>query len=171
MRLNLNFVRRSDDSGGSGYVEVGVSGLSNRDVRRLKGQRQALRTTTSHAGCGLSQRDSDRHLGDITEALVLIHCGDEAPGYRFETRRQMEAWFRKEGWVTPDDLDAWYGIVLEGGNDERINGWLAAWKAVGLARVHALLQSLNQVVARKLVSAGILTLLGNSAMSLLTYTG
>lgn len=112
-------------------------------------QRRALQMAST--GGGLTERHLSKHLGDITEALVLIHLGWEAPAYRFETRRQMEAWFRQQEWTSVDDLDAWYGIILEGGQDERVIGWLAAWKAVGAARVHGLLSSLDRIVANRMV--------------------
>jgi hypothetical protein len=107
-----------------------------RQRRRL----QTMRFAPSHL---------DKHLGDIAEALVQIHFEREVPAYRFATRKMLEGRLREEGVTGPEQLDAWYGIVLTGGEDERLASWLHIWKAVGLEGIHSMLRSLDRLVENR----------------------
>jgi hypothetical protein len=120
-----------------------VQRLPMRDFNRMVRQRRRLQNmhfVPSHL---------DKHLGDIAEALVQIHFEREVPAYRFATRKMLEGRLREEGVTGPEQLDAWYGIVLTGGEDERLASWLHIWKAVGLEGIHSMLRSLDRLVENR----------------------
>ena len=108
-------------------------------------QRQR-RTLGSSGEIGLSAREVERHIGDIAEALVMIHFPHEVTGYRFKTREMLEQRLVDEGVGSPETLDEWYGIVLRGGEDERLASWLHIWRSVGLEGIHSMIRSVERAV-------------------------
>jgi hypothetical protein len=127
--------------------------LPERDFNRIKKQRSTLAIHTRAPGAGgiLPPKAVDKHLGDITEALVMIHFERETPEHRFEARRYLERWLRDEEQTTREALDYWYGVILRGGEEERLNGALHVWRSLGMEVVHSILRSLNRAVAERSV--------------------
>jgi hypothetical protein len=125
-----------------------VQRLPMRDFNRIRRQKKSLMQDGRWKD-GLSPKHLDKHLGDIAEALVQIHFEREVPAYRFATRKMLEGRLREEGVTGPEQLDAWYGIVLTGGEDERLASWLHIWKAVGLEGIHSMLRSLDRLVENR----------------------
>jgi hypothetical protein len=127
--------------------------LPQRDFNRIKKQRNMLRChqVSEDRQSLKSSAVLDKHLGDITEALVLIHFERETPEHRFEARRYLERWLRDEEQTTREALDYWYGVILRGGEEERLNGALHVWRSLGMEVVHSILRSMNRAVAERSV--------------------
>lgn len=83
----------------------------------------------------------------------MIHFERETPEHRFEARRYLERWLRDEEQTTREALEFWYGVILRGGEDERLSGALHVWRSLGMEVVHSILRSMERAVESRTVLA------------------